>query len=169
MSTAIDLKLLIELISLYDRYGSEAFARLADKLAEGTIVDDLEAALRGLPREIDKQAKSRIKTSPQSRPSPHEEMARLRDDFATSDVAFASFVDQCVTGAILKSKASVISLVDQVGLNLDVKRESRISLLLKVLRRLSKMPLAQRSELMHLHLKGHSDDLSGWVHIIVKE
>lgn len=176
MSSRSDYELIKALLSLYVKFGPDAFQRALGALRDGEAMKPLLQALEQ-SYVVFQQTKNLRAVRPASTrrsPSPKDRLtgylAQLRRRRDASMGELAAFVEGVATGKFLPRGAALRQYAQRIGINVTQKKLDRATMAYKIGEALTSRSDVERHELISVGSTVDLDEsaLQKWANIIVK-
>jgi hypothetical protein len=169
--------LIKELLSLYVKYGADAFEAAARELREGNVTETIAETAEHL-REVARRAKVGKPESSRTTYPPRkskqellaEQIANVRNTGNKSDFEIPGLVQNIIDRQILKTPGSLREYMAFIGVPMAERHGDRYDSAKRILEFLKTLPeheLGGRIRAIE-HVRGEESSLQKWTNIIVK-
>lgn len=162
-----DIKILAELNRIVDRYGPESVTRLANLIRDPQSAADIATALEIA---VDNSRRSRRTAKPRTTDRTGMGLVNaLRDSDPEKHAVVATFRDNLISGAILRSMSDIRQFANMNDLTIG-KASSRNAAIVPLLRSVSEMETPEIVSLLNTtkHFDTDDDSLERWRNLIVQ-
>jgi hypothetical protein len=171
-----DVQLVRELLSLYVKYGPEAFEAAVRELREGNVTQAIADAAENLQATAQRANFGRAPSSGtrSSKKSKHEllgeRISRLRQSGLPSDAQIADLLEKILNREVLNSPNSLREYMSLIGVPATARLTDRYDSVRIIMEYLQGLPDQQKHDRIHAvdQFKNRESSLQRWADIIVK-